>query len=170
MKCVVSGGFSGGELAPGKAGGAQDLIVCNHWECAAALTHYYHGKTPLVTLPPLVNHPFHRYDLVRTQMMQPDPVAPVLAQIQATLSAGHRVWLSGDLTVPADDAVPVVVPPARVVDGHWPDSQAYYLAWEMQANHLLEKHAVVARAVPVTDGWPVMNYECLDLVGFQGWH
>ena len=57
---------------------AGDVIIVPRWECAITLCRYYHGPAAVVTLPPIADHRFHRYDLVLTQMMTPDAIQPVL--------------------------------------------------------------------------------------------
>ena len=150
--------------------GAEDLIVCMHWESAITLAHYYHGKATLLTLLPMDDHQVHRYDLVRTQMMRFDPVAPTLARMEATLRAEHRVWVSGGLQVPGNGRAPVVPPPMQITKGRGADSQVYYRAYSEEAGYLLQKHATELFAVPVEGAQPVLYYENNPLTGFQGWH
>lgn len=147
-----------------------DLIVCNRWECAITLARYYHGKAAFVTLPPLDEHRYHCYDQIVQQMMTPDAAAPVLARMEATLRAGHRVWLSGPPTAPADDREPAAPPPAHLVDGRFAERIDYYHAWADQAGYLLREHAVSLAPVPVSDGRPVLSYERIPLTVFEGWH
>lgn len=102
-------------------------------------------------------------------MMTPDAVAPVLAQMEATLRAGHRVWLSGLRLAPQDDSVPAAPPPARMLDGKFAENIDYYDAWTLQAGYLLREHATSLSEVPVYDGQPVLQYERLPLTVFEGW-
>ena len=54
----------------------DDLIVVPRWECAISLNRYYRGPSEVITLPPISEHRFHRYDLVLRQMMTADPLSP----------------------------------------------------------------------------------------------
>lgn len=146
-----------------------DLIVCTHWECAITMARYYHGKAALTTLPPVDDHRFHHYDLIEAQMMIPEVAAPVLARMEATLRAGHRVWLSGVLLAPAGDTPPPAPPPSHLVDGKFAENIDYYHAWANQVGYLLRAHAVSATELPVLDSQPVLRYERLPLTVFEGW-
>ena len=147
----------------------EDLIVSNRWECTIPFERYYKGKTPVMSLPPMDDHRVHRYDLVKAQMMTPDAAGPVLAQMEATLRAGHRVWLLGPLIGPPPGRHAPQLPPAKIVNGKFVGGP-FYEAWAEQAGFLLRQHAVEIITVPVSNGQPVVDYEDLPLTGFQGWH
>ena len=98
----------------------DDLILVPRWVCAISLYRYYHGPTEVLTLPPISEHRFHRYDLVLRQMMTPNPLSPVLVRMGNVLRSGHRIFLVGPLPFPKPEVVPPTLPPAfQDAGGHW---------------------------------------------------
>ena len=90
--------------------------------------------------------------------------------MEATLRAGHRVWLSGPLTAPAEGRAAAAPPPARLVDGKFTGGGDYYGDWANQAGALLREHATTLTRVPVSNGQTVVQYERIPLTEFEGWH
>ena len=88
-----------------------DLILVRNWESAISLSRYYHGPAMIITLPPIADHRFHRYDLVLRQMMTRDPLQPVFDQLAQTLRAGDRVFLAGALQFPETSQPITGLPP-----------------------------------------------------------
>ena len=97
-----------------------DVILVPRWECAIPLARYYRGPAEIISLPPIDDHRFHRYDLVLRQMMTADPLHPVLARLEEVLRSGHRVFLAGTLPFPdADYPLPSLPPAYRDAGGSW---------------------------------------------------
>jgi hypothetical protein len=158
----------------------DDLILVPPWECAIPLCRYYHGPAEVMTLPPISEHRFHRYDLVLRQMTTANPVSPVLARMKNVLQSGHRIFLVGYLPIPKPDEVPPTLPPAyQDRGGHWHGGYRaawqllgdYRTVWQLQAGYFLRVHATgaVKIAVPVPDNTNVQEYENLELSVIQGW-
>ena len=158
----------------------DDLIVVPPWECAIPLCRYYRGPAEVMTLPPMNEHRFHRYDIVLRQMMTANPLNPVLARVENVLRSGHRIFLVGSIPFPNPDEVPPTLPPAyQDAGGHWHDGfrtdwqlfADYRTVWEHQAGHFLRVNATgaVKIDVPVPENANVQKYEDMELSVFQGW-
>ncbi len=148
-----------------------DLILVSRWECAIPLCRYYHGEAEIMTLPPIEDHRFHRYDLVLRQLMKTDAAQSVLTRMEAALRSGHRVFLAGELPFPeVDTPVPDLAALHREADGEW-HGTAYSGVWRLQAGYLLRAHAVNAThlEVRVPGGAGVQEHEDLKLAVFNGW-
>jgi hypothetical protein len=159
----------------------DDLIVVPRWVCAISLYRYYHGPTEVLTLPPISEHRFHRYDLVLRQMMTPNPLGPVLIRMGNVLRSGHRIFLVGPLPFPKSEVDPPTLPPAfQDAGGHWHGGfraawqilDDYRIAWEFQAGYFLRSKTTraVRISIPLADDVPVQEYEDLDLSVIQGWN
>jgi hypothetical protein len=158
----------------------DDLIVVPPWECAIPLCRYYRGPAEVMTLPPITDHRFHRYDLVLRQMTSANPLGPVLARMENVLRSGHQIFLVGSIPFPNPDEVPPTLPPAyQDAGGHWrggfrADWQLfgdYRTVWEHQVGHFLRLNATGAGRidVSVSENAKVQQYEDMELSVFQGW-
>jgi hypothetical protein len=159
----------GARLAPLAASG--DVILITRWECAIPLARYYRGPAEIISLPPIEDHRFHRYDLVLRQMMTPDPIRPVLARLEEALRSGHRVFMAGPISFPDTD-YPVTSPPPAYhdADGKW-HGGAFHSVWGLQAGQLLHVHAtrVEPIEVPIPGNARVQAFENLELGVAEGW-
>lgn len=148
-----------------------DVILVLRWECAIPLARYYHGSAEIISLPPIDDHRFHRYDLVLRQMMTTDPLHPVFARLEEALRSGHRVFLAGTLHVPtADHPLPDLPPAYRDAGGGW-HGGAYDNLWQLQAGQLLSAHATRGGhiEVPIPGKARVQGFENLELWVVEGW-
>ena len=143
-----------------KAAGGDLIVVQGAWE-GITFNRYYHGQTRWVTVPPIDSHQVHRTDLVFEKYNQPDPMAPVLAEITDTLRGGHNVWIVGNLVI-TDPTASSSNPTTAV----WLSS---YFDWCAQVTTCLEKSArqVQDVKIPVTE--PVNHLENLPVWEFQGY-
>lgn len=151
--------------------GEGDVILVPRWECAIPLARYYRGPAEIITLPPIDDHRFHRYDLVLRQMMTADPLHPVLARLEEVLRSGHRIFLAGTLSVPeAGQPLPDLAPAYRDAAGIW-HGGSYDSVWQFQAGQLLSAHAARAGRIPVAIPGKagVQGFENLDLWVAEGW-
>ena len=118
--------------------GPGDYIIVHPWYCGVSFGRYYHGAAPWTTLPPLADHTYHRYDLLKVQMQKVRPIQPVLDGIEATLKAGHRVWVVGK---PDPKYVPAQEPnPAPDNPWGWFDTP-YSRIWGAQTVIFIVTHA-----------------------------
>jgi hypothetical protein len=148
-----------------------DVILVPRWECAIPLARYYRGPAEIISLPPIEDHRFHRYDLVLRQMMMPDPLRPVLARLEEVLQSGHRVFIAGTLSFPdAGHPLPVLPPAFRDAGGTW-HGGAYGNLWQLQVGELLHAHAVRGGLidVPIPGKARVQQFEELELAVAEGW-
>jgi hypothetical protein len=148
----------------------QDYIVLTPWFDGIAFSRYYHGTAAWETLPPLADHTLHRYDLFLEQMKDTNCLAPVLEKISATLRAGHRVWIVGQLEWPPDvSQVPPILPPPPLPGYGWSDPP-YMGSWVWRTSYLLAKHSDHFTPVPLPgDGTPHFQ-ENFHLYQAEGWH
>ena len=105
-------------------------------------------------------------------MMQPDQmevIRSVLDQITATLKAGNRVWLVGDLTYPPPGEKPGTLPAApNGPDGWW--STPYQKLWAAEAGYFVQAHALKYKTYIVAPEDGYMNpAEFMPLAMVQGW-
>jgi hypothetical protein len=148
-----------------------DVILVPRWECAIPVARYYRGPAEIISLPPIDDHRFHRYDLILRQMMTPDPLRPVLARLEEVLRSGHRIFIAGTLAIPdANHPLPVLPPAYRDASGTW-HGGAYVNLWQLQAGEFLHAHAVRGGllAVPIPGRARVQEYEDLELAVAEGW-
>jgi len=132
-----------GQLARDAA--PDDFIVVTPWYLGISFDHYFKGRTPWETAPPVADHSIHRYDLADRTMNDPAALQPVLDRIAATLAGGHRVWVVGWMYVPAKGK------PSNVVGRHLVD------------------HSVDFRPVSIPTNAPVYDYEEVQLRVAAGW-
>jgi hypothetical protein len=139
------------------------LIVVNPWHFAASFYRYYHGVTPWITVPTMSEHRVHRYDLMKSKMIEADPLGDVRSAIQQTLQANHRVWVVGGAR-PLDPEMPRLGPAPNPYFG-W---AGYMSFWSMEIGSFLNEHVangeVVIEPIPgVNDG------ENVPLLVASGW-
>lgn len=148
---------------------AEDMIIVYPWYCGATFARYYTGKAFWTTLPPHSDLTLQRLDLLRDQMIKPDPIRPILERIEATLRSGNRVFLVGGLPFPQEGQKAPHLPPAPNATTGWDDSP-YVMSWGMQAGDFLRTHALGAKKLPkVPDGGAVNPFEDLEVYVVTGW-
>ena len=149
--------------------GPDDFIVVTPWYCGITFDHYFKGPTPWNTLPPLTDHSTHRYDLVRKEMETQNAIQPVLAQMAATLQAGHHVWVVGRTTIPAPGKpLPPDLPPPPLKYSNWSD-QPYNRNWTDQTVIFLSNHSRLFQQVYYSTNENVNFTENLQLQMAEGW-
>jgi hypothetical protein len=151
--------------------GSGDVILVPRWECAIPLARYYRGPAEIISLPPIDDHRFHRYDLVLRQMMKADPLQPVLARLQEVLHSGHRVFVAGRLPFPdAADPLPTLPPAYRDAAGGWHGGD-FYNSWQLRTGQFVSAHATRGGqlAVPIPGQARVQEFEKLELGLAEGW-
>ncbi len=149
-----------------------DVILVPRWECAISFCRYYHGQGELVTIPPIDDHRFHRYDLVLAEMSIANAHQPVLDRLEQALRSGHRVFLADALRVPdAEVQLPSLRAPYQDPNGGW-HGVPYDEIWKAHVGRFLRTHAKrgCRIEVPLTPGAQVQNFEELDPGVLEGWH
>jgi uncharacterized membrane protein len=149
----------------------DDVIIATHWQYAVSLSRYYHGPAEVLTLPPLADHRFHRYDLALKQMREPDPLQPVYTRLEQVLRAGHRAFFIGALPYPGPGIRPPVVSLGyRERNGTWHGGN-YDVVWPVLAGYFVHAHATEARQIPVPipNRGRVQRHEHLALSQVSGW-
>ncbi|HAO79532.1 MAG TPA: hypothetical protein DCQ92_11265 [Verrucomicrobia subdivision 3 bacterium] len=164
---------NGDRLAAQVAGNAapEDLIIVHPWYYGVTFNFYYHGAAKWTTLPPIADYRFFRYDLIKEQLQTPDAIGPVLERVEATLRAGHRVWVVGELPPPSTGArVPVDPPVAPNGPSGWLD-EPYSIAWGKKLGYLLQQHATSLTLLDdaSNDSIPVNPSEKMTLTVASGW-
>jgi len=148
-----------------------DLILVPRWECAIPLYRYYRGPAEIVSLPPIADHRFHRYDLVLQQMMTANAMQPLLTRLEEVLRSGRHVFMAGTLPFPeANVSIPIPPPAYHDPSGRW-HGASYYMIWQTQVGQFLRAHATrVGRIeVPVPGKPRVQEFENLELISLQAW-
>ncbi|HTY86362.1 MAG TPA: hypothetical protein VMB80_02770 [Candidatus Acidoferrum sp.] len=150
---------------------AGDLIIVHPWYFGLTYDFYYRGAAKWTTLPPLADYRFHRYDLLKEKLATTNAIAPVMAQLEATLRSGHRVWIVGNISAPPAGAPPPRDPP---VAPHGPlgwSDYPYTEAWGNEVGYFLEQHVTQATLVinPATNAIPINSNERVTLVVANGW-
>lgn len=146
---------------------ANDLIVVNPWFLGISFDHYYQGTVPWVTVPPVADHRFHRYDLFMEKMTEDYPLAAVHAKIRKTLEEGNRVWVLGWIPFPKDAPPPAALPPAPHSAYGWSEF-AYESVWWQQTAHLILRHAKKAEIIQSEYSGAVQPFENIPLLVFHG--
>jgi hypothetical protein len=147
----------------------DDLVLVSPWYDGVSFDRYYRGPAAWMTLPDLPEHGIHRYDLLKSRLAAPHPIDDVLATVQRTLGAGHRVWLVGQLRLPPPGQPPPVLPPAPASPAAGWHDFPYVESWAMQLGAMLRTHAGTFARVPVPSPDPVSPLENMTLAVAAGW-
>ncbi|HST31143.1 MAG TPA: hypothetical protein VLK27_09940, partial [Chthoniobacterales bacterium] len=141
----------------------NDLIVVNPWHFGPSFYRYYHGSTPWITVPTMSEHRVHRYDLMKSKMVEADPLSDVRSAIQQTLQSGRRVWVVGGAR-PLDPSMPKLGPAPNPYFG-WAGYMSY---WSMEIGSFLNHHAASGQVV-IEPGADVNDGENVPLLVAEGW-
>jgi len=141
----------------------SDLIVVNPWHFAPSFYRYYHGSTPWITVPTMSEHRIHRYDLMKSKMIELDPLSDVRSAIRQTLQSSHRVWVVGGAR-PRDENMPRLGPAPNPYFG-WAGYMAF---WSMELGSFLNEHARVGE-VALEPMAGVNDGENVPLLVASGW-
>jgi hypothetical protein len=149
----------------------KDLIVINRWFLGPGYERYHAAKAPWTTLPPLAGHRFHRFDMVKALMEEPDqtaPVLPLLAQIQKTLEGGGRIYFVGGVLFPPEGGSAPIPGPAPLARTGW-DATPYEDSWAMQVGEFVREHAARGRWVWASSPVRVSGLENPGVLINEGW-
>ena len=149
----------------------QDLIVVTPWFFGMTFDRYYHGAAKWTTVPPITDHRFHRYDLIKEQIQMTNAIALVLDKVEAALRSGHRVWVVGQIPRHSPDMLPPVdLPVAPNGPSGWWDVP-YSTAWEKKLGFFLQHHAskIAVLDKSLTYLIPIDPREKMGLMVAGGW-
>lgn len=146
----------------------NDLILINTWNYGISFRRYYHGSASYQTIPPIEDLRSHRVDLLKRQMMSPEPMTPVLQRMADTLRGGNTIWLIGSLDFVPPGKEPQSPPPGYDGPKGWVGGK-FYAAWAEQAGFLVQRQALKFERVRVPLAQPVSRYENLPLSAIRGW-
>jgi len=144
-----------------------DLIVIQPWHFAVGFSRYYTGPATWTTAPPISDRLHYRYDELLQQMQLPDPIAPVLAKIDATLAAGHAVWVLGEVMFLPPDQLPPKLHPAPDPVWGWRHA-AYVDSYNLQVTHFLQQHAGQIQSIVLDTKPPIDDVEQVQLLNSSG--
>jgi len=146
----------------------NDLIIASHWQYAVSLNRYYSGPAEIMTLPPIDDHRFHRYDLALHQMLTAQPLQPVFNRVEEVLRSGHHVFFLGALpSPPTNTSPPAFSIGYRDPSGNWRGGN-FDNVWVQQAAYFIRSHVVryTEKNVPRVH---VQQFERLSLSMAEGW-
>jgi hypothetical protein len=147
-----------------------DVVLVAPWAYSISFSRYYRGTASWMSIPPLREYGFHRYDLVKEQMDAVDQTMPVRSAIEQAgnaLRSGHRVFIAGVLMAPASGP-PILLPPASRARGLY--EFAYDEQWISMVGYFLKTHASRVDLVPIEVEHVVNPLENLPLRVATGWH
>jgi hypothetical protein len=146
-----------------------DAIVLGRWYYGIPFQRYYHGKAQWITIPPVDDHRFHRYDQLQKQMRSGDVMMPVLSLIERSLKSGNKVWIVGDMMLlPRQGEFLPMEAQHPDKNGIWAETP-YYALWSKQMWSFLMSHAKENREETPKIHDPVNSDECLRVYILNGW-
>jgi hypothetical protein len=127
---------------------SEDFVVVEPWFLGISFSRLYDGPAPWTTLPPVDDHRFHRFDVIKEEMATIEPNAPVFDRMASVLSRGGRVWvvrLTPDM--PPSQAL-LRLPPAPHSPSGWRFGP-YMVAWATQLDAFLRARAQEVHEIPL---------------------
>jgi hypothetical protein len=147
----------------------RDLIVVTPWHYGVSFARYYDGDAPWITLPEMRFHEFHRYDLVKLAMEQPNQLTPIgdaLERTRLTLALGGKVYVTGIPEISAHSKPARLFGKAPTPDGHWPEPD-YQSQWTHAFSEYLRAHSSVR--LVIHDTGRTTRYENMAVLLAEGW-
>jgi hypothetical protein len=141
----------------------NDLILIERWYWGVTFDRYYHGSAPWMTIPPREVINLHRYDLLQKQLQNREATVPIREKIAATLQAGGRVWLVGNLPRLTGRA-----PDFAEFKQEELNTSAHLVFWTYEVGYFLQQHEGRRRAVPLSGARPI-SLEEVTLNAAEGW-
>lgn len=148
----------------------NDLVIVSPYICAISFGRQYSGSGTSISVPPIDNL-FHRYDVVKARMLQPDRntvIQCVLDDAERDLKSGGDVWVvtfsdfgrkfDSKPRAPAVFPEPDMIQAMTIMD-YWQDATAYFL----------QQHSLHHVPVTVSSEVPISKYEHASLFKFSGW-
>jgi len=153
--------------------GPQDLLLVSPFWLAPGFQRHYSGKAPWTTMPAIAETPGAPLaDFSNVQKLMLDPggsLLPTQALIKKTLSAGHLVFMTGDLRfLPPGSLLPPLLPATSAPYG-WANG-AWAEIWMLHTAYFLQSHAQNVWRFDIPVPGPVDPTENVQLYAFKGWH
>ena len=150
--------------------GPQDRVILEPWYLGISFDRYYRGTTQWMMLPSIGFSRFHRYDQVRSFMVESDqtqPAQPAIDSAYATLKTGGTVYLVSENRF--GEGKPVRLRPAAVMPADGWKSSAFQTQWSGLFRHAVRQRArgiVSVESVAVSHpSW----FEELKVTAINGW-
>jgi len=144
----------------------EDLVLVSPYFYAVSFQRYYNGAAPWTALPSVNDYSLHRWDLLKRAMETPDAVRHILDRAQATLDAGHTVFLVGGFPASAPFPPSALAPAPNSASG-W-SFQAYVRNWGQQTSYVVHQHAAHATFVLMKESDPISSLEHLRALAVEG--
>jgi hypothetical protein len=128
---------------------------------------YFRGNTNWMTVPPVSDHTLHNWRETAEQVRKPEPIKPVLDQVEQTLKMNGRVWLVIGLRLSPQHGPPPNVPPrSRAGDNR--ALGTFLVGWSNLLVYDLDSHARTIRGIPVASPDAINLYEGAALFLVEG--
>lgn len=148
--------------------GKEDFVLVHPWFCGVTFQRYYKGSAEWSALPPLADHRLQRLDLFKEQMQLEAPTQPVLEKMEATLRAGHTVWLVGHYPFSNPPRPAPKLPRAGEGPEGWRGSP-YMVAYGMEVAYFIQAHTLQGASLKQPSTQAVNPFENLPLRAASGW-
>jgi hypothetical protein len=148
-----------------------DLIVVTPWHFSISLARYYRGEARMATIPTTSFRRFHRYDVIRAEMMERDQRSPIhdAELLTATaLKSGARVLIAGAPRFPSTAATISMPPAAPTREGLWLEG-VHQEAWNDSYGQFVRRHARSLTVIHYPSVTEISHYERLAIVQAEGW-
>ena len=105
--------------------------------------------------------------MTREAMMNPDPLRPVLSQIESTLRSGRKVFVVGALPDPGE-VEPQLLPPAPQTIYGW-KFFPYEDNWLRRIAYFIDQHGLYGEERSPIETQPVDSREHFGVFVLSGW-
>lgn len=146
-----------------------DLVIVYPWYYGVSFSRYYAGQAEWLSIPPVADHRFHRYDLLKEKLAATDPIGPTLNRLRQTLQSGKKVWVVASFPEPQPGEVGIPeLPPAPHARWGWYDAPYNYV-WGLQLRHFIQSTALQTERVRITHTARKVNqFENMELMVASG--
>jgi hypothetical protein len=145
----------------------NDLVVVDNYFYGISFNRYYHGRAPWVSVPDVNDFSLHRWDLLTDSMRRSGPIQPVLDRIDATLKAGHDVYVVG-FALTNRIAAQRPLPAAPTGSSGW-SLWPYVRRWTTEIAYTVQTHAAHGQVITVQSAQPISVAEDVHTIVVTGW-